>query len=160
MTDKPASVRIATVPDEAAVYKILSMAHEENGAAQLSPERVRDQIKFATERRGGIIGVIDGPQEIEGVIMLRLTQWWYSDDWHLDELCNFVHPDYRRGNHHPRHLIEFAKWFAEQMEQPLFIGVMTHERMEAKNRLYRRQVKMGGALFYHNLHYGLLSEAG
>lgn len=155
-TVKPENVRLAMAGDEDAIFDILALAHAENGCAPMNDLKVRRGIKDAIEQRGGVLGVIDGPTGFEGVLMLRLSQWWYSEEWHLDELCNFVHPNFRSSNH-AKSLLQFGKWFAEQMNRPLFIGVMTHTRMEAKNRLYRRQLHQGGALFYHNLTYGLLA---
>lgn len=150
MTPQPASVRVATSKDEEAVYRLLCMAHEENGMCRMDEDRVRNHIKYAIERKGGVIGVIDGPTGLEGCLFMILSQWWYSTDWHLDEMCNFVRPDCRRSTH-AKDLINFGKWFAEQMHMPLFIGVLSTHRTEAKVRLYQRQITHGGAVFFHNI---------
>lgn len=150
MTERPINVRVAVPQDEEAVFAILKLAHEENGSSStLSPQKVIENIKAATEKRGGIIGVIDGEKGIEGVIFLILSQWWYSDDWHWMEMCNFVHSDCRRSDH-AKNLIDFSKWVVEQMEMTLCIGVMSEIRTEAKVKLYQRRLKLGGAIFYHN----------
>lgn len=149
MTDKPPNVRIAIPGDEDAIFKIFTMAHAENGMGDMDERRVKDTLAFATRRQGGVIGVIDGPDGLEGCIFMLLSQWWYSNGWHWEELINFVHPDHRRSTH-AKNLIEFAKWWAEQMKMPLFIGILTTQRLEAKVRLYQRQLTHGGAVFYHN----------
>lgn len=150
MTEKPEGVRIAIPADERAIFNLLALAHIENGMGGMNDEKVRKYIAFATQRQGGVIALIDGPTGLEGCLFMMLSQRWYSDDWYWEELCNFVHPDYRRSMH-AKNLIQFGKWFAEQMHMPLFIGVLTNKRMQAKIRLYRRQITQGGAVFFHNL---------
>lgn len=164
-TEKPTNVRVATRADEDAIFALMYLAHKENGMGTMNPEKVWLGIRHALSRKGGVIGVIDGADGIEGMIFLNLSQWWYSDDWHLDEMMNFVHPEHRRKNH-ARMLIEFAKWFAEEIStgldepMPLFVGVLTTHRVEAKVRLYQRKLQQGGAVFFHNLPAGYLRADG
>ena len=150
MTEKPYNVRVATQADEDKIFCLMYLAHKENAMASVNYEKVWDMIRHATQRRGGVIGVIDGENGIEAMICMTLSQWWYSDEWHIDELVNFVHPACRRSTH-AKHLLLFSKWFAEQMTMPLFVGVLSTHRTEAKVRLYERQITKGGAVFCHNL---------
>jgi hypothetical protein len=143
-------VRMARLEDEDAVYRLLMLLHAENALASLSPEKVRSVITHATRGRGGIIGVIDGPNGIEASIGLALLQWWYSDEWHLEEIWNFVHPDHRRSTH-ARRLVEFAKWSGDQLGTPVLLGVLTRHRLFPKLRLLQRQVPQVGALFLHGV---------
>jgi len=157
MTPKPSSVRVATVTDEDALFPILMMAHKENGTMPVSEFRVWEIIRNATrrnrpkeERTGyNVIGVIDGPKEIEAILSLELARMSYSDNWHLQDICNFVHPDHRKSNH-AADLLEFGKWISDQMGFPLLIGILTDERLAAKKRFYQRRVKECGALYLHN----------
>lgn len=157
MTPKPENVRIATSKDEDSLYGILLMAHRENAAMPVSEVRVKEIIKHATNKKGGVIGVIDGPKEIEGILSLQLSRMPYTDEWHLEDICNFVHPDYRKSQH-AKDLIQFGKWIAEQMGFPLFIGILTAKRLEAKRRFYNRWVKEVGSVYVHNPVYGALAE--
>lgn len=143
--------------DERRVFDLLSQAHAENAVAPISEGRVLDQIEKATHQRGGLIGMIEGPTRLEACLVMALGQFWYSDAFHLEELVNYVHPDHRRSKH-AHDLIDFGKWAAETMSLPLFMGVLSGSRTKAKIRLYRRQIRMGGAMFFHNPTYGTLTE--
>ncbi len=92
--------------------------------------------------------------EIDGKIIASVgalfAQWWHTDDWHIDEMWNFVHPDYRKSTY-AKDLITYMKWIAEQMGMSLHMGIITATKMEAKIRLYRRQITPVGALFVHNI---------
>lgn len=144
-----APVRIAVPSDEEAIMTLCRMLHEENGQFSMSESKVRDGLQQAFNRLGGLIGVIDGPVGLEGVILLNIGQIWYSDDWMLEEMFNFVHPDHRRSTHAKR-LIQFAKDTADHLKIPLMIGVLSNERTEAKVRLYERMLPKSGAYFVYS----------
>lgn len=151
MTDKPSNVRIATPADESAIFKLLTeKLYQENGAFSVSPEKVINAIQHATRGQGGIIGVIDGDNELAGAIGMRLGNFWYSDDWHLEELYNFVSENYRKSDY-AKNLIDFGKWASEQMKLVLNIGIISTHRTEAKVRLYSRRLQPVGQFFMHNL---------
>ena len=158
---RPPSVRVAIPSDENEIMRSMRAAFEEQPIFPLDEQRMRDRIRMCTQRKGGVVGVIDGPKGIEGYLIAVLSQYWYTDAWHLEELSNFVHPDYRRSTH-AKDLISFAKWFAEQMSVPLIMGILSTQRLDAKIRLYQRQVKHVGAVFAFNTgHLGdALSELG
>lgn len=160
-TERPVSVRVAMSQDEDAILKLMKSAFEEQPIFPLDEHKMREKIRICTDRKGGVVGVIDGPNGLEGYLIAVLGQFWYSDAWHLEELSNFVHPDSRRSTH-AKDLISFAKWFAEQMNVPVLLGILSTQRLDAKVRLYQRQAKQVGAIFAHNTgHVGdLLSETG
>lgn len=139
-------VRIAGPQDEAALLSVLTLLHQENGLSPMSTEKVIRMIKHATGQQGGIIGVIDGEHGIEATIGMTISQWWYTDEYHLEEIWNFVHPDYRRTTHAKR-LLEFAKWTSERLNLRLLCGVLSVKRLEGKMRLLQRQLPQIGALF-------------
>lgn len=161
MIERPLNVRLATPADEDAVYKLMQTAYIEQPIMPLNEHKIRDKIRLATERKGGVLCVIDGENGIEAYLIATLSQYWYTDQWHLEELSNFVHQDHRRTTH-AKSLIEFIKWFAEQMGVPLIMGILSTQRLDAKIRLYRRQVTPVGAVFAYNTGHidGLLSEKG
>lgn len=159
MTDKPVNVRIAIPKDDEALFEILMLAHAENAVMPVDPYRVREIIENATQRKGGVIGVIDGGAKIEGCLSLKLARMPYTNDWHLEDICNYVHPECRKTKH-AKDLIQFGKWIAEQMGFPLFIGILTAKRLEAKRRFYQRLVREVGSVYVHNPIYGALAEMG
>lgn len=167
-TEYPKEVRTATMADADELLALMRLAHTEQPIAPFSEDAVRVTIKSAiegTENRKGVIGVVEGERGIEGYILAFITPWWFSDPavpegWRLEELTNFVHPDCRRSGHAKR-LIEFAKWLSENIGLILIMGIMTNGRLDAKIRLYQRQVTPFGGLFFHNAAAGCsLSEMG
>lgn len=148
-TERPAIVRIAVPSDTEELMRLMRAAFVEQPIFPLNEEKMREVIRKGTHRDCGVIGVIDGPKGLEGYIIGVLSSYWYTDAWHLEELSNFVHPDHRHPGH-AKALIEFIKWFAEQMGVPLLMGILSTKRLEAKIRLYKRQVTQAGAVFVHN----------
>lgn len=161
MTEKPTNVRIAIRSDEDGIYNLMVEAHREQPIFELNEFKIREKLRFCTDRKGGAIGVIDGPSEIEAYLIGELQRHWYTDEWHFGELSNFVHPEHRKKPH-AKNLIQFAKWFAEQMGMPLIMGILSTQRTAAKIRFYERQITPCGALFVHNTGHanGVLSEMG
>lgn len=143
------NVRIAEPTDTDEVVDMFRLMHEENGIFQLDEERTYNFIRMATERRHGVIGVIDGEQGIDGMICLIPDQLWYSSEWFLNEVFNFVHPDCRKSTR-AKSLIGFAKQMSDEMAIPLILGVVSNYRTEAKVKLYERQFPKAGAFFIHN----------
>lgn len=157
-TKKPESVRIATRRDQARIFKLLmegptSLAHE-NAMYPPDGAKVMRQIKTATEGQGGIIGVLEHDGRIAGSVGIFLSQYWYTEKWHVEELWNFVHPDFRMLSNADgsnkgvaASLVDFAKWANESMDVALHMGIMTMKRMEGKARLYDRKLLRIGAFF-------------
>lgn len=146
---QPSVVRLATIDDCQDILALCHMLFEENGFASLNEHKVMMTIAQGVTLDGGMIGVIGAPGALEGVISLSFDGLWYTDDIHLSERYNFVHPDHRKSGH-AKALIEFAKRSAAELGVPLIIGVISNERTEAKIRLYRRQLgEMAGAFFIH-----------
>jgi len=163
MTQRPANIRLAEPKDEEAILALMNLAFFEQPIFPLDETKMRDKIRVCTERRGGFVALAQGADgAIEGYLIACLAQYWYSDAWHMEELSNFVHPDHRKGKHHARDLLEFAKWFAETMNVPLLIGILSTQRLAAKTRLYQRQATLAGAVFVHNTGHlnNALSEVG
>lgn len=169
MTERPENVRVAGPQDEDEIYRLMKDAHTEQPIAPFCEKSVRDTIKRALIRTPGthnvgVIAVIDGEKGLEGYLCAFITPWWFSDPtvpagWRLEELTNFVHPDHRKSNH-AKHLIQFAKWMSENINLILIMGIMGVERLLPKIKLYERQIKPMGGLFYHNATSGCLSEMG
>lgn len=148
MIEKPPNVIPARLGDEKEIYDFLCILHQENGMSRMSEERVLEMIRRMIGNKEGIIGLIRGPNGLEAAIGMLMARWWYSDDWHLEELWNFVHPAHRISSH-AKNLLQYGKWCAEQMKLPIIIGIISNSRVQAKIRLYRRQLPQMGAIFLY-----------
>ncbi len=151
----PTRVRLADANDENELMALTQLLHGEIGIFAFSEHKIRDLLRGAlqgpVERRRGVIGVIGAPGHIEGAIYLELTSAYYSDEFCLQELFNYVLPPARKTSA-SRDLIAFAKSISDRFGLPLLIGVLTNERTEAKVRLYRKQLgEPVGAFFAHNV---------
>ena len=140
-------VRIATRLDEPEIIRLLHIMHMENGMMPLDERCASEFFARAFDRKGGIIGVIDGGSGIEAMIYLLLTRFWYTSASHLEECFNFVRPDCRKSDH-ARTLISFAQKCSDEINIPLLIGVLTNNRMEEKVRLYRRALGIPVGAFF------------
>lgn len=143
---KLVEVKIADARYEEDLFNLCMDLWDENGIFPVSPDKVRGFIRLATgvtprapTDAAPLIGVIGEPGKIEGAIALVVSQLWYADTWHIEELWNFVRPEYRRSTN-AKSLIEFSKGVQAKLNIPLLIGILSSERTEAKERLYQRQL--------------------
>ena len=144
------TVRLATREDEPEILRLLELMHAECGILSLDLQSARSVFARAFDRQGGIIGVVGPRDDIHAMIYLMLTRFWYTQDDHLEELFNFIRPDHRKSDYATT-MIEFAKKCSDEIGVPLFIGVLTNQRMAGKIRLYRRSLGYpAGAFFVHN----------
>lgn len=142
-------VRKAGRADEPDIMEICKQNHGENGQFSLSLPKVHDMVARAFDGRGAIIGAVGAPDRIEGAILLLITQFWYTEDWCLEEIFNYVRPEYRRTTH-AKDMISFGKRCSDELNIPLVIGVVSNERTRAKMELYRRQLgEPVGGYFLH-----------
>lgn len=155
-TQRPLSVRIARPSEEERLFKTLMLLGEENAMAEISKPKVRAMLQRCRspepgQPRYGVIGVIDAPKGgIAATVGLVTGQWWYTEEWHCEEVWSFVHPDHRRDKaNHAKDLIQFSKWWGEQLGWPVLMGVLSNVRTLGKIRLYAREIPLVGALFLH-----------
>lgn len=130
---------LAHPEDEIEIFEICRRLHGEIGVFPMNASKVIAMIRSLIAQNGGIIGVIRNEKQIEAMICLAITQFWYSDEFILEEQLNYVLPEYRKSDN-AKELIIFARAAAEQLRIPLAIGILSSERMEAKIRLYKRQL--------------------
>jgi len=150
-------IRLGTPEDESAMLDLALRAWEENGIKGVNPEKMLGMIKPALYLWQGLVGIIGKPDEkIEGAVLLRTSQMWYSDEWMLEEKAIFVDPEFRSAKGgRARKLCEFSKKVADDLGIPLIIGVLSNHRTEAKVRLYERQFgPPAGAFFLYNVQTG------
>lgn len=143
-------VRIATPEDEEAVMAMCRRLHRENGLFTLNEDKVRVLLHRCYKGDGVIIGVIGEPGHIEASTCLTIWENYYTTDWHLAELWNFVEESFRRSGN-AESLIEFGKDCAVKMGIPFITGIVTNKQMAGKVRLYRRLLGYpAGAFFCYN----------
>lgn len=136
------------ISDKAEVLDICRKDHRENGQFPLCEAKLEENINQILENNEGVIGVIRR-REIESVILLRISQFWYSESWMLEEYLNYVHPAYRKSTN-AKDMITFAKRCSDELGIPLVIGVVSNERTKPKLELYRRQLgEQCGGYFLH-----------
>lgn len=148
-------VRLATKADEGEIFGLLLLLHAENAMFSMNRDKVIAGIKYATERQGGIIFVIDEGPRVVATMGMCIACDWYTDDQYLLERWNFVHPDYRRSDY-ARKLLEQGKWAHEWFKAkgqllPFMCGINSFHRLEAKIRMYARHMPCIGAYFMYGL---------
>lgn len=145
----PSDVRLAVPEDRDSILSLCHTLHDENGLFSLSHRKVTRLVDKYFSKQGSIIGVIGPCGNVEGSIYLSIEEPYYSDDLHLVEFWNVVHPEHRRSNH-AKKLIEFAKRCADETSLCLLIGIVSNNRTAAKVRLYEKKLLKAGAFFVHN----------
>ena len=151
MTEKPSTIRPALPSDEDEIFTLLCLAYRENAPFTMSEKKVRDKIEMGAREKTIIIGVSIEDDVVAGSVGASFSQDWYSDDWYIGEMWNFVHPDYRKSDiRHGKNQIQYLKWLSENMEMALSMGILTSTRLEAKIRMYGREMEQVGALFVYN----------
>jgi hypothetical protein len=155
-------VRIGTPADVHKMMDLALAACDENGFIEPNPAKLLQEIWPALNQEGGLVGIIPGKEgALEGAVLLRIGNMWYSDHEVLEEKAIFIHPDFRSAKGgRARKLCEFSKQVSDSLGIPLIIGVLSNHRTEAKIRLYERQFgKPSGAFFLYNATTGGRKDA-
>jgi hypothetical protein len=155
-------VRIGTPADVHKMMDLALAACDENGFIEPNPAKLLQEIWPALNQEGGLVGIIPGTEgALEGAVLLRVGNMWYSDHEVLEEKAIFIHPDFRSAKGgRARKLCEFSKHVSDSLGVPLIIGVLSNHRTEAKIRLYERQFgKPSGAFFLYNATTGGWKDA-
>jgi hypothetical protein len=158
--DSSPDVRFAVPADEDAMFDLGVLAHAEAAQHSMDEEKVRAALNAMCHRRSAMAGVI-GPEggPLKGMVLLQLDCIWYSPEFQLLELTNFVHPEHRRS-HYAKQLINFAKRCSDNLDIDLMIGVVSNERTKAKVRLYERQLPNVGSFFCYHPDKGSINGSG
>ena len=150
--DQVAPVTIGTPEDVDQLMALALAACEENGFLTPNPVKLLQEIWSALNQDRGICGVIKNADgQIEGAILMRLGDMWYSDQQVVEERGVFINHNYRNAKGgRARRLCQFAKQVSDSLQMPLIIGVLSNSRTEAKVRLYKRQFgEPSGAFFLY-----------
>jgi len=157
MSSTPSIIRKATPFDAPEIWRLFLQLHRENGLFTIAPFKVTEFMDRAlhSERIPSYdtgpraqIGVI-GPQgRLEAVVFVLIAQFWYSSEYHLEELLVYVDPECRKS----RHAIACISWMkslSDELEIPLLTGIISKERTAAKIRLYDRMLPRIGAFYFY-----------
>lgn len=151
-------VRRAIPQDRDSIWDLFRLLHEENGVFNLSEHKINglldrvlhpEKIPEGDTGTRGFMGVIGPVGALEGLLVMVLGSFWYSDDIIFEEYANFVHPAHRRSSH-AKALLAYSRHMADNVDIPLVIGIISNIRTEAKVRLYRRQLPECGSFFLYN----------
>lgn len=151
----PSIVRPACAVDHAAIWRLFLQCHNENGIFKLAPDKVEFFLQRALYPQGisqndggprGQIVVIGPPGKLEALCFVIIGSFWYSHEYHLEELLVYVDPEYRKSNH-AKEIINWMKKTADDLGIPVLSGIMSNHRTEAKCRLYARQLPKIGEFF-------------
>ena len=158
MTDSvDLKIRLANPQDLDEIMSIAMMACDENGFLNPNPAKLAGEIWPALHQDHGLCAVIGKPGGmIEGLVLLRIGNMWYSDSQVVEEKAIFIHPDFRsaKGGRASK-LCEFSKKVADSLGIPLIIGVLSNHRTSAKVRMYERQFgPPSGAFFLYGAQTG------
>ena len=143
MTNDLPTVMIAVMDDEELILAQCRRLHLENGLFTLNEDKIRNCLRMCYNRVSAsqtpvVVGVIKNKDGvIEASTCLMISDFYYTDDWHLAELWNFVDESYRRSRN-AEALIEFGKSCSLKMDVPFFTGIITNRQMVGKVRMYRR----------------------
>ena len=149
IVETPCHVRVATPDDLFGILALARIVHGENGLFDFNEVKVAEAVWPTLVQANGIIGVIGERDKLEGLVMLTVASYWYSDAQFLEEKCVFVHPDFRHAkDSRVQKLIEFAKKCATDLEMPLMIGVLSNTRTSAKVALYERNFGPPAGAFF------------
>lgn len=156
-TPRPSTVRVAGPEDEEAVLALLMEEIRENGAMVALPDKDRMlfQIRLATEQKGSVLAVIDGPEgKPVAVTLLASLPWWWSRNYFMQEVSLFVHPEHRASKHFDD-LMQFQRWWVEHMTESLgyqvylLCGVVGTRDVVRKALAYRRRYRRAGWVFLY-----------
>lgn len=154
-------VRMGTPEDLPQCMELFTKANEENGLDVMDKQKLLDVVWPSLHFDGGLVGVIgEVGHQMEGVILLRIEQLWYSASPVITEKLVFVHPDYRSAKGgRARKLCEFSKKVSDELGMPLIIGIVSNDRTKGKIRMYERLLgPAAGAYFLYNGKTGVAKE--
>lgn len=145
-------VRVGVPEDLPACMDLFIKANDENGLAKMDEKKLVEIVWPSLHCDGGMVGVIGTVgQPLEGVVLLRIEELWYTQEPVIAEKLVYVHPEFRnaKGGRAAK-LCEFAKQVSDEMKMPLIIGVISNSRTESKIRMYKRLIgEPAGAFFVY-----------
>lgn len=153
----PSIVRTAKGDDLQECWRLLLQAFNENAQFSLAPEKVDWLVQRALRPEliaswdtgpRGVIGVIGPVGALEALVLMMVSDYWYTHDKHLAEYLVYVDPECRRS-FHARALIKWMKDQSDATALPLLTGVISNTRTKAKVDLYGRMLPKVGEFYLY-----------
>jgi hypothetical protein len=140
VTDEALQIRTATVDDLADVMALAVAGAQENSFLPARVNLILNEVWPAVNQDHGLCGIIGQPNgKPEGIVILRISTMYYSEQMCVEEKIIFVSPEFRSAaGGRARKLCEFSKKVADTLDLPLLIGVCSSERTKAKVKMYER----------------------
>jgi GNAT superfamily N-acetyltransferase len=141
-------VRVASLADEAELFKLVKAWHAEEGLASFDDVSAYFMLRRLLEG-AGVIGIIGTPGKMEASISLLPGRMWYSPQSTLESLWNYVYPAFRKSAN-AKALANFAKRQAKLLGIPLLLDVISTKDNAPKLALYERVFgPRAGAAFHY-----------
>lgn len=153
----PSIVRVAGPADAQEIWRLFLQGHRENGQFTLAPDKVGFLLQRALNPEAippwdtgprGAVGVIGDVGALEGLVLVMVEAFWYTNDKHLAEYTIYVDPECRKS-FHARALIAWLKHQSDITGLPLMTGVISSNRTNAKVGLYGRMMPKIGEFFLY-----------
>ena len=162
MNDKNFAVKVANMSHLDQVMSLAMLSLKETDIFEVNEQKVYKTVYSALSKQSGICGIAMGDDgSAQGFVLLDISETWYSTYKVLIEREVFVHPDFRgsKGGR-ARSLCEFAKKIADSLSIPLYVGLESKDKAEAKVRLYERQFgKSTGSFFLYGADHSKPNDA-
>ena len=145
------TIRLATPDDMGDVMKLAVTACKENGFLNASAALLAKEIYPALCQDHGLCAVIGptGTQAIEGLVLIRIGNMWYSENIVAEERAIFVYPQFRSAEGgRARQLCEYSIHVADTLGIPLLIGVLSNTRTAGKVKMYERLFGQPAGAFF------------
>ena len=139
-------VRLAVPEDLPAIMELMRSACREDAQHEMNEAKVLTVVMRYYNKQGAMLAVIGEVGNPIAYCLSVIDPVWYSDEWQLLELSLYVSEAHRKSTY-AKQLMRFMKQASEGLKLDLTIGVFSHERTEAKIRLYARQFPQVGAYF-------------
>lgn len=129
-------LRWATHDDLLEIATLLNEMHEEIGAFDLAPQKMRDHIgEILTE---GKCLVAEAEGEIVGSIGLQGSEPWYSTTKIIVDSWIFVSPRVQKRLSVFRAMVKEVQEYAKTVHMPLVLALYSEKDNNRKNRLFAR----------------------
>lgn len=141
-------IRIADASDRSSVIDLCCRLHAENGVHPLALPKVARLVDRGLARDKAVLPVIGDRDDLRAMMLLILDEVYYSDDYWLAEIWNYVRPDSRRSAY-GRQLLRFAMECADRSGLELMVSIVSNDRLDAKLRMYERFLGAAGGVFVY-----------
>jgi GNAT superfamily N-acetyltransferase len=128
-------IRLATEADIDAILELLWVMYEEVRVGSLSRTKVRAVVCDCIENGAVLIG--QSGDQIVSALGLVATEWWWSEDVHLEDRFCFTLPKHR-GTPYAKMMLQEAARTAKEAGLDFTPAVFSTDRTKAKVEMFQR----------------------